>query len=301
MGRELFEAGGGFRSWIDRLDRIAQRVTGRSVAARLYDHARRAGEPFTDLMESSLALSMVELALAHTLLAAGVQPSALLTASLGMFAGLVIGGGLDDEEALEAVAQQADAVRAACEPGGMIAVLAPTSLYHDTKLSDQCELAAAYGPAHFVIAGASDHLSAAEAFLARRDVSFLRLPVEYAFHSRWMDGAQLALTNILADAADRIPHIPVASCRHGGQLMAIAGDEAWKVARAPIEVANTFAELEARGPHVYIDVGPFGSFAALLRSALPPTSRSRVIDILTPFKNAEHNLQRALGEHLCLG
>jgi hypothetical protein len=48
--------------------------------------------------------------------------------------------------------------------------------------------------------------------------------------------------------------------------------------------------LEQQGAHRYIDVGPAGTLATFLKYGLPPTTRSTVQAILTPFGGDQKNL-----------
>jgi acyl transferase domain-containing protein len=109
-----------------------------------------------------------------------------LGSSLGTFAAATVGGYLGVEDAMAAVLEQAMAFEASCERGSMIAILADPSLYDESFLNERSEMAGVNFKSHFVVSAAHSDLDPIEATLKHRDVLFQRLPVSFAFHSRWI-------------------------------------------------------------------------------------------------------------------
>ena len=283
MGRDLFATDRIFRTWLGDLDTVARDAIGTSVIAAMYDHARRKGDPFDRLELTHPAIFMVEVALAHTLIARGIVPACALGVSLGAFAAATIAGCLEPETALRAVIAQARIIRAHCRPGGMIAVLASVSTCNRHVLSGACEIAAVNGAAHFVVAAPANRLPEIEAHFRRTQVSFQRLPVAYAFHSKWIDEARGALEADMRAVPVKPARLPLACCALAAQLTAIPDDYFWQVVRRPIRFQEIIEMLERSGGQRFVDAGPAGSLAAVLKQMLPKTSVSTVRAIMSPF------------------
>jgi malonyl CoA-acyl carrier protein transacylase len=77
-------------------------------------------------------------------------------------------------------------------------------------------------------------------------------------------------------------------------LTDLPDDFFWRVVRHPIRFRETVAELERRGSHRYIDVGPSGTLATFVKYGLPQASSSTVHAILTPYGQDRRNLAAVL-------
>jgi trans-AT polyketide synthase, acyltransferase and oxidoreductase domains len=283
MGRELYSGDLVFRETLDRLDAFVEQELGASVVTRMYDSCRTVGETFDDTLFTHPAIVMVELALAEALIARGINPHCLLGASLGELTAAALAGVIEQEKCLRLVVRMARSVDA-CLPGGMLAVLAGPDLYErESALHLHTELAARNFGEHFVVSGSIEGLTAAEEFLAAKNIPFQRLPVRHGFHSRLMDPTKMAFEELFAGVKLHPPRIPLISCAAAGPVDAMTADHLWRVVRQPIEFAATIAGLEERGEHLYLDVGPSGTLHNFVRNNVKVTSRSRSLPLLTQF------------------
>ena len=94
--------------------------------------------------------------------------------------------------------------------------------------------------------------------------------------------------------AGRSGKIPIVCCARAGRIGQLTAECFWKIAREPIRFYETIVSLEQQGTNLYIDAGPAGSLAAVLKGVLSPHSRSLVMSTLTPFHNEEQNLEDLL-------
>jgi bacillaene synthase trans-acting acyltransferase len=290
MGRELFEKNDTFRGWMVRLDEAAQRSSGQSVLATLYSAANGKGDPFDRTLSTHPAIFMVEYSLARTLMETGVRPDLVLGASLGAFAAAAVAGFIDVEDALSAVIRQALALEEWCEPGGMIAVLGDPALFGEELFGERSELAAVNFSSHFVVTAKRSALPAIEAGLKDRAIGHQRLPVSYAFHSRWIDEARAPFTSFMKSVVRSEHRLPLVCCDQAAIVAELPDDYLWDVVRRPIRFRETVAFLERQGPLRYIDVGPAGTLATFLKYLLPKTTSSTVHAILTPYGLDQKNL-----------
>jgi acyl transferase domain-containing protein len=283
MGRELFERQGTFRRHLLAVDAMARDLLGRSVVSAIYDETRHHGDPFERLMLTHPAIFMVEYALAQALIEKRGMPELVLGASLGTFAAAVIAGCLGVEQALAALIGQARQIEACCPRGGMIAVLADPALYDDLRGHADCDLAGVNFDSHFVVSARSEQLGAVQAYLRHQRIGFLRIPVEYAFHSRWIDAARAGCAEFVRTLRLRGAKLPLVCCAHAGILSEFPSDYLWRVAREPIRFLDTIRRLEEQGGHRYIDIGPSSAMATLLKYALPVPSQSVIHSTLSRF------------------
>jgi bacillaene synthase trans-acting acyltransferase len=289
MGKGLFESNETFRAWMLRLDEMARAALGESVLDTVYAGARGKGDPFNQVLLTHPAIFMVEYALAQALLSAGVVPDLVLGASMGSFAAAAVGGYLDVEDAMRAVIRQAMALEECGEPGGMTAILADPARFGEEFLGGRGELAAVNFSTHFVIAARRMDLEQIEAALRQQSVGFQRLPVQFPFHSQWIDGAKMPFQSFMKLVARREGQIPMACCDQSTVLGELTDGYFWDVVRRPIRFREMTAHLEEESPRRYVDVGPAGTLATFLKYGLPAGSQSTVHTILTPFGADQKN------------
>jgi bacillaene synthase trans-acting acyltransferase len=286
MAARLFDSDPGFRSRMLEMDQVASDILGVSVLDQIYDQRKKRSDTLLQTAQAGVAIFMVEHALVQLLEEAGVVPDVVVSASLGIFAASCNAGCLSMSEAIRAIAQQARILEQRCPQGAMVAVFGDPALYRDmAQLNDRADLAGVNFSAHFTLSTPQAHLSTIEEFLRQEKISYSTLPVSLPFHSRWMDEARADLLTAFGRIAYRPPTRPLVCCAATGKLDALNETVIWNIVRQPIWFQRTIAGLEANGPHRYIDVGPSGTLATFLKYGLPPTSRSEVHTILSPFSN----------------
>lgn len=292
MGKALFETNGVFRMHMQRLDDTVRQSTDRSVLASLYAPANRISVPFEQTSLSHPAILMFEYSLAQALMSAGVVPDLVLGASLGSFAAAAVAGALSIDDAMSTVLAHARAMEARCRPGGMIAILADVSLYEQPFLRTNADLAAVNFHSHFIVSAPHETCKDIENELNRRDIVYQRIPVSFAFHSRWVDDAHDTFEALTRHVRTAPARLPIACCDLATTITELRSDHAWAVTRHPIRLPETIAGLEARGIYRYIDVGPSGTLATFLKYLLPGTTRSTAHTLLTPYGKDTTNWER---------
>ncbi|MGH8258904.1 MAG: acyltransferase domain-containing protein [Steroidobacteraceae bacterium] len=283
MGRALYAQPGVFRSQMDYLGGIVRELCGCSIVDELYDPRRGKADLLDRTILTHPGIFIVEIALAKALIEKGLEPDIVLGASLGSFAAAALAGCISVEDALEALVRHAQALEERCPRGAMIAVLGDRRLCAESVFQPHCELAAVNFASHFVMAVRGDCLDRTEAELRRRQLTFQRLPVSFAFHSRWIDASREGLESALARATIRLARIPIACCAQADIVTVVSARHFWSACRDPILFHKTILMLERSEAHRYVDVGPAGTCASFLKYALPTESASRVRETLTPF------------------
>lgn len=291
MGRALFESCAEFRGEMAAMDRELLRRTGRSVLARLYDDARAKADPFDDFAFSHPAIFMVELALGRILRDRYGSPDCVVGASLGELVAAVMAEAVSFETALELILHHVEVFggRDAC--GGMLAILAPPSLYEQwPEIASCAALAGNADDSHFVVAGRLDELDRLESFLQRKGVDFLRLPVRYPFHSDRIEPFKAEVLRC-TDWLARPPCVPVISCASRDFLRGYSRDHMWRSIREPMDIAGALDLLEDGGAWTCADLSPGSVFAAALRRR-KRTRPNRIFGVLTPYGSELANFNK---------
>lgn len=282
MGSGLFEHDAVFRESMLSLDGIAKELVGVSVVDVLYSTSSRKDAVFDSLTITHPAIFMVQYSVAKSLINAGIEPSITLGVSLGAFAAATISGFIDVESALAAVTQQAAAIEGNCQRGGMLAVLADAMLFHKLSLSEYSEIAAINLDSHFVVAGQKLQIDFVESKLKGLGITLQRLPVSFAFHTRWIDAARPSFIAALQTLQMKSCRMPTMNCSQGVVQHELTKDYFWEAARNPIRFRDSINVLEQVGPCRYIDVGPSGTLATFLKYQLASSS-SKIDYLLTPY------------------
>ena len=283
MGRELFERDEGYRATLQHADRIIQDRCGESVLTTLFAERNTRDIPFKRLLHSHATIFMVQHALAMSLIDRGVRPDMVLGVSLGTFAAAAVAGCLDPDTALLAVIEQALTVESHCEPGCMIAVVGEPASYQSAELLALCEVGASHFATHTVLSLPQSNLAAVEAHLVQQGVAFQRLPIDFAFHSRWIDAGEQAYQAFLQTLRPQQAGIPIVCCASGESSDFLPSGRFWSAVREPILFQQAIGLLESQGSYCYIDVGPGGTMATFLKYGLAAESTSRTYHVMSPF------------------
>ncbi|GAA2063038.1 hypothetical protein GCM10009801_06620 [Streptomyces albiaxialis] len=283
MGKELYDANAVFREALDRYDEVAGEALGESVLARIFDPAKPRNHPLLDTRITHPGIVMIELALTETLRAEGIEPDLVLGCSLGEYAAAVVSGSLDAADCLRLLVRQAELVGASA-PGGMLAVLTTLDVLDRVPELRVCEMAAHNYPGSFVVSGPEEDLARAESALRDANVLHVRLPVEYAFHSRLMDEALDSCRSTFDGVTLAPPRIPWVSCVDGETVGDVTPEHFRRVARRPIEFERAATGLLERGDHLWLDLGPAGTLHNFLRQLAPEGSGTESLPLLSQFE-----------------
>ncbi|MGA6163607.1 ACP S-malonyltransferase [Amycolatopsis magusensis] len=292
MGHWAYRHQPEFRRVLDELDAVVREERGDSVVERLY-HGGGPGEPFDDFRFTQPGIFMLEYALARMLRSHGFVPDLVVGTSLGEVAASAVAGVADPVDCLRLLLRQAELFGRECPPGGMLAVLGEVSLFEsDPGLHGRCELAAVNSPTNFVVAGTPGDLDAAERHLAAKGVLYQRLPVPYAFHSSHLEPVAESFTDLALGFSLRKPSVPLISGTTADLVVRPDAAHLWQVLRDPFDLDRTLDVVVDGQPSLYLDLGPSGSLANLVRARL--TEGSQALPLLSPFSTDGALIEKVL-------
>lgn len=278
MARTLYGSVPVFRQELDACVAVLQ-GEGVDVPALIWGAA-----PNPALDETRVAqpvLFAIEYSLARTLMAAGVNPVAMLGHSLGEYVAATLSGVLGRDDALRLVALRGRLMQQA-PPGAMLAVrLAAEEVAK--LLGPDLEIAAQNAPNSSVVAGPVAAIEALAAELQRRAVPAQRLRTSHAFHSRLMEPILDPFRKAWARLELHDPQIPYLSNVTGTWITAEQAKDPGYWAehlRRAVRFGDGFAELVRGGNQLVLEVGPGTALKTLAARLLPAESGSRFVTLL---------------------
>lgn len=284
MAAELMHAEPVFRQWMEIGDRIVRNVQGFSPLEIIYSPARNKSDPFDRLAHSHPALFMTQFAAAKMLQGKGIRPDLLMGVSLGEFVAMSVSGMLPFETALKAVAQQPQVFEETAPAGALIAALgSENSLSNSEVLRATCEIAGVNAESHCVLACLAEDVERVTEELRQLNIAFQRLPVPFAFHSRWVEASREAYLKSVSPLTLESPFWPVWSSCLGKPLAKADGDLLWRIVRDPMRLRATLTAIEDKGGAHFIDLSPTGTLTSVLRQTLTDQSVSKVTALMSPF------------------
>jgi acyl transferase domain-containing protein len=297
MGHTLMNENPAFRNEMTSMDAFVLDRFGFSVLDQLYATNQKIGAPLRTLHLAGAAILMVEMAMVAVLRSVGIKPDIVVGSSLGTFAAAVAAERTSPKMALEKAIQHSLHVESLCEPGCMVAIVAPPSSLEAWGLDRFGELAAINSPASFVLACHQARWQPLEMLLRTKDAIFQKLPVDFAFHASGIEPAEDACKNTFQGFSLKPGHIPMWCCTRSSALTSeVNGDYFWEVIRRPIRSDKALAALEQQGPYRYIDLGPSGTMVNLVRQVQPVHSRSLAHALMSPFGGETKSIERLLAQ-----
>lgn len=297
MGRDLFRANQVFAVHLCRIATTLERRTGRSLLEFVDCSDDVIGKRFSNLLDSSLAIFAVQSALAYTLEDYGVSPTDLGSASYGLLAAATFADCISIEMAANFMADLSRIVETEVDRGRMLAVLDDVTSYRaDVTVGERAEIAGVNSGLTFVLGMPVVSVDSIEAKLRERDVAWDVLPVDYPFHTRWMDSGEASLRRMFGTLQCRPSAVPIICSEEGSKPVDLCADVFWKLVRYPIRVDRMLSDLHVRGVRNFVDLSPGAGLTIALRRGMLKTGDVRVYSLITPYGDAATNLERVVAK-----
>jgi bacillaene synthase trans-acting acyltransferase len=290
MGQKLFEESPVFAASMMESEAIIQRHLNRSLIEELYEIKHR---EFNDLLMTHPAIVAIELAMIEVMEELDVFPDYVSGSSLGEFSAAVAANIWTKEVALEAAIEQAKSIVQVGVDGGMLAVLNESkNILAEHIAKNDLFVASENFDNHFTVSGKTKQLDDFEKQLDELDITFLRLPVNYPFHSPLIEPAKVGFhyyTCMTPPFAK--PSKGFISGIYNEERITLPEDYFWSAIRESNNFLSLVEYMENKGPCLYLDLGPSGTSATFVKYNLPLSSKSITHSIMTPFQHEISHLQ----------
>lgn len=295
MGKEFYQKNRVFREWMDYGARLLETDLGESMVELVYRERPDRFAPFNRTRETHPAIFCLNFSVAQALIEEGIRPGALLGYSLGELVALTLAGTVRFEDALACVAEIAAKIEEYTPPAAMLAVLGPPALFeaHRDIFRGTCVACLNYDE-NFVIAGGREDVARVQAALQPSDIPCQMLPITRGFHSPLLNPIESEVKRAVSQLSLKPPDLPVVSCLHGRELTGqdLTPQYCWELLRFPVRFSDAMRFMESQGPSVYIDVGPSGTLAAIVRNIIGRDALSTAFPILTQFGKDLQNFDK---------
>ena len=273
-----------FRAGLKIVDAALTPWLGWSVAAAL---AAPQAEALRDTATAQPLLFAIQVALVTALREHGVEAQGWMGHSVGEVAAAWAAGALDLDGAARVIAARSQAQQARHGIGGMAvlgidAEAVAIALASAPLAGSGIEIAAHNSGQATTVAGPADALALLDAVAKKQGWRFVRLDLEYAFHSAAMDPIEQGLRTDLAGLAPRAGQ-GFFSTVTGDILAGDALDAGywWRNVRDPVLFADAAEAMVAAGIRIFVEIGPHPVVRAYLSEALRSSDKEgRVIPTL---------------------
>ena len=307
MGAELYQNEPVFRDAMNICSRLLGPVIGSaSLIDIIYGTNAEISEMVNQTAVSQLALFAFEYSMTRLFESYGIKPSALVGHSIGEYVAACEAGVFALEDALRLVRERGRIMQS-MNPGTMIAL--PLSESEVRKiLPGTLDLAVINAPNISVVSGDSREIDCFERQLEERGIMFRRLQTSHAFHSRMMEPAAKAFSEIVRLTPRSVPQLPIASNLTGSWMTVEQASDPKSWAdhlRSTVHFGdNLIAAAQRFESPILLEVGPGNTLCSITRQHAEAVSR------LPAIPSARHPHQtvpdqafftRALGALWCRG
>ncbi|MBQ3059742.1 MAG: SDR family NAD(P)-dependent oxidoreductase [Desulfovibrio sp.] len=272
MGRSLYAASPVFAEALAEVDVLMQPLLGHSLIEILQQDDP---EHLADTTISQPLLFAIQVGVTAVLRHLGIRPQAVTGHSVGEIAAAWASGALSLQQAVQVIHARSHAQGATRGRGRMAAAALSVqeAEEHISRLGlvECVEIAGINSPQNVTLSGDLEALQALQQAAEDQGRFFRLLDLDYAFHSRHMDGIQDELARHLEGLAPGRTSLAVfVSTVTGQALEGEALDSAywWRNVREPVRFAPAVEELASFGCRIFVEIGPHAILQRYLREIL---------------------------------
>ncbi|MDQ4103460.1 MAG: type I polyketide synthase, partial [Actinomycetota bacterium] len=258
MGRELLAQEPAFRQTIETCDTLLRHHTSWSLLEELQADEASTRITRTDIAQP--ALCALQLGLVSLWRSWGVKPGAVVGHSVGEVAAAHVAGSLSLEAAIQVIFHRSRTQQRTAGTGGMAAVGLPAAAAREAVVTygDKVCIASVNSPSSVTLSGDSHALEQLLNSLEKQTVFCRRLPLDYAFHSQYMEPIRKDLLESLNGLKARPAGVRFFSTVAGGELTGpeLTAAYWWDNIRQPVEFCSAIQALIRHGYRTFLEIGP---------------------------------------------
>ena len=274
MGRQLLAHNQPFRDKIEKCDTLFREFGRWSLVKELSRDQKSSRMEETEIAQP--AIFALQVALAALWRSYGVVPSAVVGHSVGEVAAAHLAGVLTLREAARIIFHRGRAMSFVPNTGRMLAAgLNATQARHIAAgYAGQVVIAGFNSPRSVTFSGEQGSLNQIAQSLDERGIFNRFLQVNYAFHSRQMDGAKAGLLRSLGRVEISPAQIPIWSTVTGrlADGLKMTADYWWRNVRQPVRFSAAIAGLVSQGHSCFIELGAHPALTVAISETLAQTA-----------------------------
>lgn len=286
MGRALYAESSTFRHVVDDLDQRLRPLANFSLVDVLLH-----GDDgcLDDTTVSQPLLFAVQLGVTRLLEEQGVRPQAVAGHSVGEIAAAWAAGALTLDQAIQVIYARSHTQGQTRGLGRMAAAGlsadAAMDLIRRLGLEETLEIAGINSPGNITLSGSLEALLTFRDEAQQQNAFFRLLELDYAFHSRKMEGVREALADRLKELRPcRTSDVVFVSSVTGEvtEAEALDGEYWWHNVRRPVNFSGAIQKLAACGFRIFVEIGPHAILQRYIRENLSAFgARSRILPTLS--------------------
>ena len=293
MGQKLYAGSLVFAKSVDTVDALLSPLLGRAVKDLLLNAT---AEDLQETAYSQPLLFAVQVGVTEVLASLGVTPAAVVGHSVGEIAAAWACGALSLQDAVRVIHARS-ATQSTTRGLGRMAAFARSAeqskaLIKVLHLENEVEIAGINSPHNVTLTGSLEGL---EKIHAHADGAFFQLlDLDYAFHSRHMDGIHEALCEELKDLAPQKSSARFFSTVTGQECKGVNLDAAywWNNVRQSVQFFPAVHKLCEEGYRFFVEIGPHAILQRYLRECLQNAgTKGRIFSSLIKTEDGIKRLQ----------
>ncbi len=291
MARELYRSDDFFRNCIEEMDLKYKQIADYGVVEEIFREEKRVGEELKELKFSHPSIFMIEYALSETLKKEGIFPNEVIGVSLGEYTASVLAGCFNYVTALECIAKQVELLLSIRTRGCMITILGDPDLYYTLDILNQhSTLVAVNYNKHFVVSCSVESVELIKKMLLEKKVAFLKLPVNYGFHSSLIDEIEIPYKEYLSTYNFLQPCVPLILSSRKREVGTLSADYLWDSISKPMYFREALLSIKEK-ECIYIDLTPGSTMKNIGVKILNDDARDKIQGVITPFGKELSNIQ----------
>lgn len=293
MGQKLYAESRVFAKSLDTVEALLFPLLGRAVKDLLLNAT---AEDLQETAYSQPLLFAIQVGVTEVLASLGVTPAAVVGHSVGEIAAAWACGALSLEDAVRVIHARS-ATQSTTRGLGRMAAFARSAeqskaLIKALHLENEVEIAGINSPHNVTLTGS---LKGLEKIHAHADGTFFQLlDLDYAFHSRHMDGIHEALCEELKDLAPQKNSARFFSTVTGQECKGVNLDAAywWNNVRQSVQFFPAVHKLCEEGYRFFVEIGPHAILQRYLRECLQNAgTKGRIFSSLIKTEDGIKRLQ----------
>jgi len=254
MGKQLYFSDESFKHHMDKIDKYALDVSGRSVVDTIYRDTDVRVE--NDLFVSLSMLYMVQYSLAMTYIDKGIVPDELMGFSLGETIAASVSSILEPSQIISFFFSEAKVIASDSFQTETLFIYKSERYVHmHPEIFKDAQVICNYSSSHSIISIPKEKCVFLYDQLNENGIINYKMPINIPFHTRWIDSIQDRLFPLFEQLSLHKAKIPVISTLADYDKIQLSAEYLWDVISKPICFSEKLRAI-SDDERIYVDCSP---------------------------------------------